>query len=75
MVKGRWCGIGHTPDLGVGAHDRFAGVDVEDLQVEGQSYTLLVFGHIFTDVFAGDPVWALCHLGGEDARGIAGEEH
>lgn len=54
-------------DLGNG----LASVDVNDLDVKGERYPLLVLGHVLADKFTGNPVGALGHLRREDTAVVA----
>lgn len=63
-----------TPDLGVDAHDRFAGLNVQNLKIQGKVYTSLTLSDVLTDVLSGYIVWALGDLRGEDTGVVAREE-
>jgi hypothetical protein len=62
------------PDLDHCVCDWIAGVHVDDLGVEDEFDTFLVLSDVFADIFSRDPVWALGHFRGEDARAVARED-
>lgn len=62
-----------VPVVYVDIWDRLAGVDIDDLDVDGQRHTLLVLGDVFADILALDVVRTLGNLGYKDARAIAEE--
>lgn len=63
------------PDLKICFRNRVASVDIDDLDIQSQGYTLLALGNILANEFPGYPVRALSRLWGQDARVIAREEN
>lgn len=63
-----------TPDFSVDTHNRFAGLNVQDLEIKSKGYTGLILGDVLTDILAGDVVRALSDLRGKDTRAVAGEQ-
>lgn len=63
-----------VPDLEENFWYRLAGVDVNDLDVEGEFNALLTIRNVLPDELALHPVGALSHLGTEDAAVVAREE-
>ena len=46
-----WLIVSRTPDLEVCLGDGFTGLDVEDLEVQGQGHTILVLDNVLADKF------------------------
>ncbi|KAL3435220.1 hypothetical protein BDV09DRAFT_168027 [Aspergillus tetrazonus] len=54
-------------DIGIDVLQRLTSVDIDQLQVQEQWHTLLVFGDVAADEFTGDIVWPLGNLRLHDA--------
>lgn len=63
-----------VPEVGVDLGDGFAGVDIDQLDVEVQGYTGLVLDQVLADEFTGDKVRTLGDLGLHDAGAAVLEE-
>lgn len=63
-----------TPDLCEGVRDRFASVDIQNLELEVQIHAGLSIGDILPNELSSDVVWAFGDLRAEHARGVASEE-
>lgn len=62
------------PNLKESLRDRFARLDVDDLDVESQRNALLIVSDVFADKFALDPVGTLGYFGAEHAAVVARED-
>lgn len=67
-------GRGRTPEIDHAVYDGLAGGHVDDLEVDDHLDALLIFDQVAADVLPAGVVWALGHLGAEDAGVDAGEE-
>lgn len=63
------------PPLEEDFRNRLAGVDVDDLNVDGHRNTLLILGNVLADILAGNVVRALGNFGSKDAGSVVGEEN
>lgn len=63
-----------VPEVEVDVWNRLAGVDINDLDVDGHGHTLLRLGNVLTDEFTRDVVGSLSDFRDEDTAAVAFEE-